>query len=106
MTAFSSSGTDDLPLDVLWEDGERIFCRVWRVDGSGEPKELIAVRSAAEGPASATIAGLTHEYGLRTIVRAAGLETDSYLQRLARRSARKSLLFERVAVNVISVKFP
>jgi hypothetical protein len=39
MTMFSSSGTDDLPLDVLWEDGERIFCRTWRVDASGERKE-------------------------------------------------------------------
>ena len=65
MTMFSSSGTDDLPLDVLWEDGERIFCRTWRVDASGERKELMAVRSAAEGPASATIARLTHEYELR-----------------------------------------
>ena len=42
MTMFSSSGTDDLPLDVLWEDGERIFCRTWRVDASGERKEIMA----------------------------------------------------------------
>ena len=61
MTKFSSFGTDDLPLDVLWEDGERIFCRTWRVDASGERKELMAARSAAEGPASATIARLTQE---------------------------------------------
>ena len=65
MTMFSSSRTDDLPLDVLWEDGERIFCRTWRVDASGERKELMAVRSAAVSPASATIAHLTHEYELR-----------------------------------------
>ena len=65
MTMFSSSGTDDLPLDVLWEDGERIFCRIGRVDGRGERRDLIAVRSAAEGPASATIARLVHEYELR-----------------------------------------
>jgi hypothetical protein len=65
MTMFSSSGTDGLPLDVLWEDGERVFCRIWRVDASGERKELIAVRSAADGPASATIARLTHEYELK-----------------------------------------
>src|SRR5580704_5826072 len=65
MTMFSSSGTDDLPLDVLWEDGERIFCRTWRVDATGEQKELMAVRSAAAGPASAIIAHLTHEYELK-----------------------------------------
>ena len=39
-----------MPLDVLWEDGERIFCRIGRVDGRGERRDLIAVRSAAEGP--------------------------------------------------------
>src|SRR5580704_2204355 len=65
MTMCSSSGTDDLPLDVLWEDGERIFCRIWRVDAIGERKEIMAVRCAAEGPASATMARLTHEYKLR-----------------------------------------
>src|ERR1700733_1904502 len=65
MTMLGSSGTDGLPLDVLWEDGERIFCRTWRVDARGERKEIMAVRSAADaGPASATIARLTHEYEL------------------------------------------
>ena len=32
---------------------------------SGERKELMAIRSAAEDPASATIARLTHEYELK-----------------------------------------
>jgi hypothetical protein len=27
MTMLGSSGTDDLPLDVLWEDGELILLR-------------------------------------------------------------------------------
>ena len=58
---FSSSGTDDLPLDVLGEDSECIFCRTWRVDVSGE---MMAVGSAVEGPVSATIARLTREYEL------------------------------------------
>jgi hypothetical protein len=54
---FSSSGTDDLPLGVLWEDSERIFCRTWRVDASGERKEIMAggdVRRVVtqEGPPS------------------------------------------------------
>jgi len=66
MTMLGSSGTDDLPLDVLWEDDERIFCRTCRVDARGERKEIMAVRSAADArPASATIARLTHEYELK-----------------------------------------
>jgi PAS domain S-box-containing protein len=65
MTMLRSSGTDDLPLDVLWEDGEFVFCSTWRVDASGKRKELIAVRSTAEDPTSGTIARLTHEYELK-----------------------------------------
>ena len=66
MTMLGSSGTDDLPLDVLWEDDERIFCMTCRVDARGERKEIMAVRSAADArPASATIARLTHEYELK-----------------------------------------
>ena len=34
MTMLGSSGTDDLLLDVLWEDGERVLCRTWRVDAN------------------------------------------------------------------------
>jgi signal transduction histidine kinase len=45
-----SSGTDDLPLDVLWEDGERIFCRTWRVDAHGERIEIMAIRSSKAEP--------------------------------------------------------
>src|ERR1700734_3995400 len=64
MTMLGSSGTDDLPLDVLWEDDERIFCRTYRVDARGERIEVLAIRSAVGARASATIARLTHEYEL------------------------------------------
>jgi serine/threonine protein kinase len=65
MTMLNSPATNDLPLEVLWEDGERLFCRTWRVDASGERQEIMAVRSVAEGSASATGARLTHEYELK-----------------------------------------
>jgi hypothetical protein len=40
MTMLGSSGTDDLLLDVLWEDGERVFCRTWRVDANMQHGKL------------------------------------------------------------------
>jgi PAS domain S-box-containing protein len=48
---------------VLWEDGERVFCRVGshaNADGS-----VLAVLPAAEHPAPATLDRLAHEYGLK-----------------------------------------
>jgi PAS domain S-box-containing protein len=63
MTMLSSS--DDLPLHVLWQDGERVFCRTWRVGADGERQEFLAVRSAAEHPTPGAIARLTREYELR-----------------------------------------
>ena len=49
-------------LQVLWEDGERLFCRGWR-DGSQDP--VLAVLPAAEHPTPGSLNCLTHEYGLK-----------------------------------------
>jgi hypothetical protein len=49
---------------VLWEDGERVFCRgESHADGNGMP--MLAVLPAAEHPTPATLDRLAHEYGLR-----------------------------------------
>jgi hypothetical protein len=48
---------------VLWEDGERVFCRVGshaNADGS-----VLTVLPAAEHPTPATLDRLAHEYGLK-----------------------------------------
>ena len=54
-------------LQVLWEDGERVFCRGWRVDGDGDGgrSAVLAVLPAAERPPSAALNRLAHEYELR-----------------------------------------
>jgi hypothetical protein len=54
----SSFETDDLPLEVLWQKGERVFCRTWRLGADGR-QEFMAVRSAAERPTPDTVARLT-----------------------------------------------
>jgi hypothetical protein len=52
----------DHSLQVLWEDGERVFCRGWRLDPDGQRK---AVLPAAEHPTPASLDRLAHEYGLK-----------------------------------------
>src|SRR5882762_6815536 len=51
-------------LQVLWEDGERVFCRgERRADGHGAT--VLAVLPAAEHPTPATLDGLAREYELK-----------------------------------------
>ena len=52
-------------LQVLWEDGERIFCRGWRTDGDGGRSSVLVVLSAEERPSPSSVERLAHEYGLR-----------------------------------------
>ncbi|CDF85698.1 PAS domain S-box [Pseudomonas knackmussii B13] len=48
---------------ILWDDGERVFCRA-RPSGDGGVSVLL-VRPAAEHPLPATLERLAHEYSLR-----------------------------------------
>jgi len=49
---------------VLWEDGERVFCRGER-RGNGHLPGVLAVLPAVEHPAPATLDRLVHEYELK-----------------------------------------
>jgi PAS domain S-box-containing protein len=51
-------------LQVLWEDGERVFCRGER-RANGHGAAVLAVLPAAEHPAPATLDRLAREYGLK-----------------------------------------
>ena len=61
----SSDGSDDGALQVLWEDGDRVFCRTWREGAEGRRQEFLAVTCAGEQPTPGSIHRLTHEYGLK-----------------------------------------
>jgi predicted ATPase/signal transduction histidine kinase len=50
---------------VLWEDGDRVFCRRWRPGADGNYSTVLAVSPAAEHPGPATLDRLIHEYGLK-----------------------------------------
>ena len=55
----------DSSLQVLWEDGERVVRRGWRLHPDGNRSPVLAVRPAVEHPTPATLDSLAHEYGLR-----------------------------------------
>src|SRR5580704_17896238 len=55
----------DSGFQILFEDGERLFCRGWRVGGDGDRSAVLVVLPAAEHPSPSSLDRLTHEYGLK-----------------------------------------
>src|SRR5262245_40852713 len=66
-TSHSSSkgGSDDRSLEVLWEDGERVYRTAWRDIGHGSLRECLVAQPRAEHPAPGTVSRLVDEYGLK-----------------------------------------
>jgi serine/threonine protein kinase len=50
---------------VLWEDGERVFCRGWRYGGDVDSSAVLAVVPASDPPTPRSLDRLAHEYGLK-----------------------------------------
>jgi PAS domain S-box-containing protein len=50
---------------VLWEDGDRVLCRGWRLGADGERNAVLTVLPAAEHPTPASLERLAHGYALR-----------------------------------------
>src|SRR5215469_7396444 len=50
---------------VLWEDGERVFSRGWRLDDNGNRLAVLLVAPAADHPSRTRLDRLTHEYELK-----------------------------------------
>jgi PAS domain S-box-containing protein len=60
---FGAEVDDDL--QVLWEDGERVFCRGWHLGADGNRGPVLVVLPVAEHPPPASLARLAHEYELK-----------------------------------------
>jgi serine/threonine protein kinase len=52
-------------LQVMWEDGERVFCRGWRQSAHEEQRAALIVLPAGERPSPASLDRLAHEYELK-----------------------------------------
>ena len=50
---------------VLWEDGERVFSRGWRLDDNGNRLAVLFVAPAGDRPSRSRLDRLTHEYELK-----------------------------------------
>src|SRR6516164_5761177 len=50
---------------VLWEDGERVFSRGWRIGDDGNRSAVLIVVPAAEHPSRSSLDRLAHEYALK-----------------------------------------
>src|ERR1700741_3338159 len=59
------SARSDGDSQVLWEDGERVFRRGWRLDDNGNRHSVLIVLSAVEHPSRSSLDRLTHEYDLK-----------------------------------------
>ena len=64
-SAFLGAGWERDSLEVLWEDAERVFCRLWRDGVEGERHAFIPVVAGAEHATLESINRLTHEYELK-----------------------------------------
>ena len=53
------------PGDVLWEDSERLYRRMWRDVGGEGRREVLVAQPRAEHPTQATVTGLAHEHSLK-----------------------------------------
>ena len=85
MAPHSVNGTySDGSSQVLWEDGERVFRRGWRLDDNGKRAVLLAM-PAADQPSRSSLDRLTHEYELRDD----GAWAARPLRRACRRSSRE-----------------
>ena len=50
---------------ILWEDGECVFHRGWRLVDDGRRRAVLFVAPAADHPSRSTLDRLTHEYELK-----------------------------------------
>ena len=53
------------PLQPLWSDGERLYCRTWRNNAEDAEHALIAVVPTSEHPSPTVISRLAHEFALK-----------------------------------------
>jgi PAS domain S-box-containing protein len=76
---------------VLWEDGDRVFRRGWRLGDDGKRSAVLVVTPAAEHPPPSILDRLAHEYELKDALDAAWAARPLAL---SREGGRTALLLE------------
>src|SRR6516164_1917513 len=71
---------------VLWEDGERVFSRGWRLDDNGNRLAVLLVAPAADHPSPSRLDRLRHEYELKDELDRAWAAQPLALMRVADRT--------------------
>ena len=62
---FAGEGGQDSGCQVLWEDGERVFRRGWRLGEDDSRSPVLVVLPVAAHPSPLSLDRLTHEHGLK-----------------------------------------
>ena len=65
LSPFADEGDQVSGRRVLWEDGERVFCRGWRLGEDGSRSAVLVVLSMAAHPSPTSLDHLAHEHGLK-----------------------------------------
>src|SRR6516164_7522790 len=65
MTHTLDGANSDSGSHVLWEDGERVFHRGWRLEDDGKRRPVLTVVPAADQPSRSSLDRLTHEFELK-----------------------------------------
>jgi PAS domain S-box-containing protein len=63
--SFRLGADRDSSFQILWEEGDRIFCRGWRRGADGSREAVLTVLPAAEHPTPASLDRLAHGYALK-----------------------------------------
>jgi PAS domain S-box-containing protein len=70
-SALLGAGWDHHSVEVLWEDADRVFCRLSRTDAASHQHAFIPVVVGAEHPTLDSINRLAHEYELKDYLHSA-----------------------------------
>jgi PAS domain S-box-containing protein len=65
LSPFGGEGDPDSGCQVLWEDGERVFRRGWRLGEDGSRSPVLVILPLAAHPSPSSLDRLTHEHGLK-----------------------------------------
>src|SRR5271166_2905503 len=65
LSPFAGEADPDSGCQVLWEDGERIFCRGWRLGEDGSRSAVLVVLPVAVHPSPSSLDRLAHEHALK-----------------------------------------